>query len=72
MKGCVPGHTATTVRIVDARYVPRKSRFPLPLPTYFYDPETELEEESFSDEIYKPDDPSIEFPSEQKNIKKKR
>lgn len=70
LKGCVPGHESTPVRVTDARRKPHKS--PPPFPTYFLDADTEIDEECFSDEIHRPGEPSIEFPSEQKQNKKKR
>ncbi len=70
VKGCVPGHENTTVRVMDAKRKPHKT--PPPFPTRLLDPTMELEEESFSDEIHKPFEPSIEFPSQPKEKRKRK
>ena len=69
VKGCVPGHDSTPVRIVDAKKMPHKT--PPPFPTHFIDADGEMGEDSFSDEVHKPEDPSIEFPSKPRDKKRR-
>ena len=69
VKGCVPGHESTTVKITDARWRPHKT--PPPFPTHFPNANVMMEEESYSEEIHRPFDPTIEFPDTSKNKNKR-
>lgn len=59
VNGCVPGHKNTPVRITDARRRPHKTT--PPFPTYFPDYSIPFVEETYAEEIHKPNDMTIEF-----------
>lgn len=68
VKGPVPGHKNTYVRITDAKM--KTNCTAAPFPAYLADPNSSLPEEEYADSVHSPHEASLLFPDKRKPAKK--